>query len=138
MATIKKFEDITAWQQARILSKNIYAISNQKPFWGDFELKSQIRSASGSVMDNIAEGFERGGRNEFIQFLGIAKASAGEVRSQLYRALDQEYISKERFDELYKMADDIGKMINALMGYLNKTDIKGEKFKDRVSTKTLN
>jgi four helix bundle protein len=127
MATIKKFEDITAWQQARVLSKNIYAISSEKPFWSDFELKSQIRSASGSIMDNIAEGFERGGRNEFIQFLGIAKASAGEVRSQLYRAHDQEYISKERFDELYKQADDIGKMISALMGYLNKTDIKGEK-----------
>jgi four helix bundle protein len=138
MATIKKFEDITAWQQARILSKNIYILTNQKFFSNDFGLKNQIRSASGSLMDNIAEGFERGGRNEFIQFPGIAKASVGEVRSQLYRALDQEYISKERFDELYKLADDIGKMISALMAYLNKTDIKGEKFKDRVGTKTLN
>jgi four helix bundle protein len=136
MATIKKFEDITAWQQARILSKHIYSISNSKPFAIDFDLKSQIRSASGSIMDNIAEGFERGGRNEFIQFLAISKASAGEVRSQLYRALDQDYISKEKFEELYKMSDDIGKMLSAFMAYLNKTDIKGEKFKDRVNPKS--
>ncbi len=132
MATLKKFEDINAWQQARILSKNIYAITNIKPFTNDVDLKSQIRRASGSVMDNIAEGFDRGGRIEFIQFLGISKASAAEVRSQLYRAHDQNYITKEIFEELYKLSDDIGKMIGALMTYLNKSDIKGEKYKDRV------
>jgi len=133
MATIKKFEDINAWQQARVLSKNIYAITNSKNFSNDFDLRSQIRRASGSVMDNIAEGFERGGRIEFIQFLGISKASAAEVRSQLFRALDQNYITKETFEELYKMTDDIGKMIGALIAYLNKSDIKGEKYKDRVN-----
>lgn len=133
MATIKKFEDITAWQQARVLSKCIYNITNTKPFSSDFDLRSQIRRAGGSVMDNIAEGFERGGRIEFIQFLGISKASAAEVRSQLYRALDQDYITKETFDELYKLSDDIGKMIGALMAYLNKSEIKGEKYKDRVN-----
>ncbi|MGZ4057058.1 MAG: four helix bundle protein [Bacteroidia bacterium] len=115
MATIKKFEDITAWQQARVLSKNIYNITNAKPFFNDFDLRSQIRRVSGSVMDNIAEGFERGGRIEFIQFLGISKASAAEVRSQLYRAQDQNYISKETFEELYKLSDDVGKMIGGLM-----------------------
>ena len=135
MATIKKFEDITAWQQARILSKSIYELTNVKPFSNDFDLKSQIRRASGSVMDNIAEGFERGGRIEFIQFLGISKASAAEVRSQLYRAQDQDYISKETFEELYKLSDDVGKMIGGLMSYLNKSDIKGEKYKDRVIAK---
>ena len=135
MATIKKFEDITAWQQARVLSKSIYGITNLKPFSTDYDLKSQIRRSSGSTMDNIAEGFERGGRIEFIQFLGISKASSAEVRSRLYRAFDQEYISKEQFDELYKLSDDIGKMINGLISYLNKTDIKGEKYKDRVNTK---
>ncbi|HEX8517422.1 MAG TPA: four helix bundle protein [Bacteroidia bacterium] len=136
MATIKKFEDITAWQQARVLSKSIYAISSEKPFWSDFELKGQIRSASGSIMDNIAEGFERGGRNEFIQFLAIAKASAAEVRSQLYRALDQKYISEECFEELYKISDDIGKMISALIGYLIRPKLKVKNLKTELATNT--
>ena len=138
MATIKKFEDITAWQQSRILAKNIYSVTNVKPFSSDFDLKSQIRRASGSVMDNIAEGFERGGKIEFIQFLGISKASAAEIRSQLYRALDQEYISQNQFDELYKLSDDISKMINGLMSYLNRTDIRGEKYKNRTNTPSTN
>src|ERR1043166_5640180 len=138
MATIKKFEDITAWRQSRILAKNIYSVTNVKPFSSDFDLKSQIRRASGSVMDNIAEGFERGGKIEFIQFLGISKASAAEIRSQLYRALDQEYISQNQFDELYKLSDDISKMINGLMSYLNRTDIRGEKYKNRTNTPSTN
>jgi len=100
MATIKRFEDISAWQKARELSKEIYAITKIGRFSKDYELKGQILKASGSIMDNIAEGFERGGKGEFIQFLGIAKGSCGEVRSQLYRALDREYIDKEKFNEL--------------------------------------
>lgn len=133
MATIQKFEDITAWQKAKELAKRVYEITKNTSFAKDFDLKSQIRRASGSVMDNIAEGFERGGTNEFIQFLVIAKASAGEVRSQLYRALDQEYISQFQFDEIYALSNDIGKMISGLVAYLNKTTIKGEKFKGRNS-----
>ena len=101
MATIKRFEDIGAWQKARELSKEIYAITKIGEFSKDYELKGQIRKASGSIMDNISEGFERGGKGEFIQFLGIAKGSCGEVRLQLYRALDRKHIDKEKFNELY-------------------------------------
>jgi four helix bundle protein len=86
MATIKKFEDIEAWQKARVLCQEIYRISREGQFAKDFALRNQICASSGSIMDNIAEGFERGGRKEFIQFLGIAKGSSGEVKSQLYRA----------------------------------------------------
>jgi four helix bundle protein len=81
MATIQRSEEMVAWQKARELSRDIYRVSAQNEFARDYDLKSQIRRSSGSVMDNIAEGFERGGKNEFIQFLGIAKGSAGEVRS---------------------------------------------------------
>ena len=131
MAEIKKFEDIAAWQKARILSKAIYERSNLKPFNSDFDLKSQIRRSSGSVMDNIAEGFERGGRLEFIQFLSISKASSAEVRSQLYRALDQNNITKQDFNELYTLSEEISKMLSSFISYLNKTEVMGEKFKNR-------
>lgn len=118
-----------AWQLAKELNKEIYSIAKSGNFSRDFELKKQIIRSSGSIMDNIAEGFERGGKGEFIQFLGIAKGSAGEVRSQLHRAFDQAYIDKNKFDELYNKADRVGKMINGLISYLNKTEIKGQKYK---------
>jgi four helix bundle protein len=130
MASIEKFEDLEVWQKARELSKNIYLITSKELFAKDFELKNQIRRSGGSVMDNIAEGFERGGRGEFIQFLAIAKGSAGEVRSQLYRALDQQYINQETFNELYQLSNNIGKMISRLISYLNRSDFKGEKYKN--------
>ncbi|MEX1063718.1 MAG: four helix bundle protein [Candidatus Paceibacterota bacterium] len=129
MSTIKRFEDMEAWQLAKELNKEIYSIAKSGNFSRDFELKKQIIRSSGSIMDNIAEGFERGGKGEFIQFLGIAKGSAGEVRSQLHRAFDQAYIDKNKFDELYNKADRVGKMINGLISYLNKTEIKGQKYK---------
>ena len=129
MATIKRFEDIDAWQKARKLSKEIYDITNIGKFSKDYDFKNQIRRASGSVMDNIAEGFERGGKGEFIQFLGISKGSCGEVRSPLYRAQDQEYLDKEKFDKLYDSSNEIGKMIKGLITYLNNTSIKGQKYK---------
>ena len=129
MATIKRFEDLVAWEKARELSKVIYLVSKEKNFAMDFDLKRQMRRAGGSVMDNISEGFERGGKGEFIQFLGIAKGSVGEIRSQLYRALDQKYIDKDKFDQMYNQANDISKIINGLITYLRNSKIKGRKYK---------
>jgi four helix bundle protein len=128
MATITRFEDLNAWKKARELSSHIYAITRTKLFYDDPDLKRQIRRASGSVMDNIAEGFGRGGRVEFIQFLGIAKGSLTEVKSQLYRSSDNQYISQKEFEQMYQHADETGKMIDGLMTYLRKTDVKGRKY----------
>ena len=129
MATWKSFEEIEVWQTARLLSREIYQVTGSGSFSNEYELKSQIRRASGSVMDNIAEGFERGGKGEFIQFLAIAKGSAGEVKSQLHRAHDNTFLNKTQFEKLFLMADDIGKMISGLIEYLKKTSIKGQKYK---------
>ena len=100
MATITKFEDLEIWQEARKLTKEIYIISKETDLKTDFRFKEQIKASSGSVMDNIAEGFERDGNIEFRQFLSIAKGSAGESRSQIYRLYDYEYISVEKFEDL--------------------------------------
>lgn len=129
MATIERFEDLQCWQRARELSKNVYAITKVGDFVKDFEMKGQIRAASSSIMDNIAEGFDRGGRDEFKQFLTVAKGSTGEVKSQLYRALDQQYIVEEKFKEMYEEADIVSKQIDALRNYLLKTEIKGRRYK---------
>ena len=97
MATIKTFEDIGAWQKARILSKQIFELTLTEPFSKDYALRDQINRSMGSLMDNIAEGFERGGTKEFIQFLSIARGSAGELRSQLHRALDLNHLDRARY-----------------------------------------
>ena len=130
MATITRFEDIVAWQRARTLSHRIFELTREGDFARDFKLRDQINGASGSVMDNISEGFERDGKFEFRQFLSISKGSCGEVRSQLYRALDRRYISQETFNELYKEAENIGKMLASLMRYMNTTEHRGLKFKE--------
>lgn len=132
MATISKFEDIEAWQLARELAKNIYEVTIVGTFARDFELRNQISAASGSVMDNIAEGFGRGGRNEFLNFLGIASGSLNETKSQLYRALDRKYLSKEQFDYLYNLADQTGNKLGRFIQYLNTSEHKGPKFKNRI------
>ena len=129
MATIKRYEDIQGWQKARELTKFIYALTKRKDFARDFGLKDQIRRAAVSAMSNIAEGFERGGRAEFIQFLSIAKSSAGEVQSQLYVALDQGYITREQFDQGYKLCDETMRLIGGFIAYLKKSPIKGPKYK---------
>ena len=133
MATIKKFEDIEAWQKARVLNKEIYKIATETELSKDFRFRNQVNAACGSIMDNIAEGFERGGKLEFINFLTIAKGSCAEVRSQLYRIFDRRYIDEAKFNELYKLAEEIGNMIGGLINYLNASEIKGRKFKDRAS-----
>jgi len=129
MTTFQSFEEIEAWQKSRELNREIYAFSKEGPFSKDFGLRDQIRRASVSIMSNIAEGFERGGTGEFVQFLSIAKGSAGEVRSQLYVAVDQGYISKETFDRLFALATETSRMIGGLINYLRKTDVRGTKYK---------
>ena len=129
MTTIERFEDLQCWQKARELNIEVYEITKVGNFAKDFEMKGQIRAASGSIMDNIAEGFDRGGRDEFKQFLTIAKGSTGEVKSQLYRALDQRYINEEKFNKMYDKANVIAKQIDALRNYLLKTEIKGRRYK---------
>ena len=129
MATFKTFEQIDAWQKSRELTKEIYRVTRERGFARDFGLRDQIRRASVSIMSNIAEGFERSGTGEFAQFLSTAKGSAGEVRAQLYVALDQEYLPREAFDTLSANAAQISRMIGGLMKYLRQSGIKGTKFK---------
>src|SRR5690606_23496946 len=112
MATIKKFEELDIWQEARKLSKEIIEISKTTDLKTDFRFKEQIKSSSGSVMDNIAEGFERNGNMEFRQFLSIAKGSAGETRSQVYRLFDNEYINQEKLDFLVSEYEKLSGKIN--------------------------
>ncbi len=129
MAKIERFEDLDVWKEARELCRIVYSLTNKAPFSKDFDLVRQIRRSSGSVMDNIAEGFERDGKKEFIQFLSISKASCGEVRSQSYRAIDQSFISNDEFNKLNSKASDISKMLNGFINYLKKSEIKGIKYK---------
>jgi len=105
---IKKFEDLESWKKARKLTNTIYEATAVGRFTRDFGLKDQIRRASISILSNIAEGFERGGDKEFLQFLAVAKGSCGEVRAQLYIAVDQRYLRQDLFDELSKNAAEIG------------------------------
>ncbi len=129
MATIKRFEDLEVWQQARILSQQIISISKQTELKSDFKLRDQIKDSAGSVMDNIAEGFERNGKLEFRQFLSVAKGSAGETRSQLYRVFDNEYINQEKLDFLVSEYEKLSGKIQNFITYLNNNDFKGTKFK---------
>lgn len=127
MATIERFEDMEIWQQARVLSGKIYKATGQGGFARDFGLRDQIRRAVVSVMSNIAEGFERGSNTEFIQFLYIAKGSAGEVRSQLCLACDLGYIEKDAFAQLNEELHTISKRVSGFIHYLRSTPMKGEK-----------
>jgi four helix bundle protein len=126
--TIERFEDLEIWKEARQLSKRVFEITLLSPFYNDFKLCDQIKSSSGSVMDNIAEGFERDGNKEFIQFLSMAKGSCGETRSQAYRAFDYQYIAQDILDELINSTLQLSKKISSLMTYLKKSDLKGSKF----------
>jgi four helix bundle protein len=130
MATVEKFEDLEIWQKARKLNQEIIRICKYPNLSNDFEMVKHIKKTSGSIMDNIVEGFERGGKTEFRQFLSISKGSAGEIKSQFYRCLDSEYIEKPEFDQIYKMAEEICRMINGFINYLNNSDFKGTKFKN--------
>ena len=124
------FEDLRIWQNARELSKEIYRISRFTEFSKDYRFVGQITSAMGSVMDNIAEGFERDGNKEFFQFLSIAKGSCGEVRSQLYRAYDAGYIDEELFNTLLGKIRALSSSIFHFMNTLRASDITGKKHKE--------
>lgn len=124
----KSFEELPVWQKARELVKYIYSLTRKDAFSRDFSLVDQIRRASASVMSNIAEGFERGSNAEFIQFLYISKGSAGEVRTQLYIAFDQEYISRDEFRKGFDLCRDVSGQLSGLIDYLKGSKLKGEKF----------
>ena len=122
-----RFEDLDIWQQSRELCKEIYKVTYYEKFSKDLRLCDQIRASSGSIMDNIAEGFERNGNKEFVQFLYIAKGSCGEVRSQLYRATDNSYINKEEFNTLLNQTIQLSKNISRFIQYLKTSPISGHK-----------
>ena len=128
MATISNFEDLEIWQLARQQANEIYLLYIIDPFSRDWELKNQINAAAGSVMDNIAEGFERSGNKEFSNFLLISKGSNGEVRSQLYRACDRNYITTEKFEELKFKCITLSKKITAFIKYLKESERKGFRY----------
>ncbi|MCI0536645.1 MAG: four helix bundle protein [Verrucomicrobiales bacterium] len=129
MATIRRFEDIEAWQQGRKLKQRVYALSRRGEFEKDFALKDQIRRAAISITANIAEGFERGGNREFLQFLSTSKGSCGEVQDHLYTALDESYLTTEEFSELYAKAASVSQLLGGFMNYLQRTEIRGRKFR---------
>jgi four helix bundle protein len=129
MSTFQSFEDIEPWQKARELTRRVYEVSDVGAFARDFGLRDQMRRASVSVLSNIAEGFERSGTGEFIQFLLAAKGSAGEVRAQLYVALDRHYVDAQTFQDLNQLASPVSRMIGGLMAYLKQSGIRGTKYK---------
>jgi len=129
MATFNSFEEIDAWKKARQLCNMTFGLIMTTELGKDFGLRDQVNRSSGSVMDNIAEGSERGGNKEFIQFLFIAKSSNSEFKSQLFRILDRNYINEEEFKKIMTLSNEISKMIGGLIKYLKQSDLKGTKFK---------
>ncbi|MCI0356875.1 MAG: four helix bundle protein [Planctomycetaceae bacterium] len=127
MATVQRFEDLEAWKEARKLNRVVYAHTKATAFSKDFALRDQIRRASISVMSNIAEGFERGGDKEFVQFLSIAKGSCGEVRSQLFVALDERYVSRPEFEAAYKQCMAVSRLLAGLLAYLHRSPKQGRR-----------
>jgi len=129
MAKIERFEDLEIWTLARNVNKEIFNLITTSNLATDFALRDQMNCSSGSIMDNIAEGFERNGNREFIQFLSISKASCGELRSQLYRCLDREYIEKGQYEDILCQLITISKKISLFISYLISSDKKGMKYK---------
>ena len=131
MATIKTFQELEIWQLANETSGKIFKLTQSSLLSKDFALKDQMNRSSGSITDNIAEGFGRGGRMEFIQFLSIARASASELQSQIIRCLQRNYIDQNTYDELFECSDKIGNKIGAFIKYLNSSSKGGIKFQNR-------
>jgi four helix bundle protein len=118
VAKIERFEDLQSWQKARQLANLVYEMTGHAEFARDFRLRDQIRDAAGSVMHNVAEGFDSGSNPEFIRFMKIARRSASEVQSQLYLALDRKYISSEELKTTYDVATEAKRLINGMISYL--------------------
>ena len=129
MSTFKNFEEIVSWKEARMLNQKIGKFLSENRFEKNYRLIAQIEGSAGSIMDNIAEGFERGGNKEFIQFLYISKGSCGELRSQMYRALDRNYISDIEFGSITNDLKKLSALIQRLISYLENSTIKGIKYK---------
>lgn len=138
MASIKRFEDVEAWKKGRELTQRIYQITSQTKFTRDYTLRDQIRRAAISITSNIAEGFDRGGNREFVQFLAIARGSASELKSQLYTALDVGYVDQKEFAELYQLAHSVVLLIGGFIKYLQQSELGGQKFKTATQRKTPN
>jgi four helix bundle protein len=133
MATIKSFEELEIWKEARRLFKKVTSLTEREIVAKDYRFKSNIREAAGSVMDNIAEGFERDSRLEFVNALSYSKGSTGEVRSQLFREFDNKYWNESELNELNEEYKNLASHIANFIKYLNTSDQKGLKFKDRKS-----
>ena len=131
MPTVSKFEDLEIWQVARKIEQFTFEQTKVDLLSKDFKLKSQMNDSSSSIMSNIAEGFGRGSRLEFINFLSFSKGSASELQSQYYNCLDRKYINEVAFNEIYQMIETVIKKISAFMSYLNKSEMKGQKFQNR-------
>lgn len=129
MAAVKDFEELAIFQKARELSKKIYHVTDRESFKSDYRFVQQIRAAAGSIMDNIAEGFERTGNKEFLNFLYIAKGSCGEVRSQLIRANDVGYLTPEEYEDLYTECRKLSAAIMNFIKEIKASDITGAKYK---------
>ena len=128
MSAVRDFEELAIFQKARELSKKIYPVTNKEGFKSDFRFVQQIRAAAGSIMDNIAEGFERGGNKEFLNFLYIAKGSCGEVRSQLIRANDVGYLEPDEYKELYTECRRLSAGIMNFIKEIKASEMVGPKY----------
>ena len=120
MPKILRFEDLQSWQKARQLANIVYDLKEQPPFAKDFRLRDQIQGAAGSVMHNIAEGFDAGSNPEFIRFLRMARRSASETQSELYLALDRSYITLAQLNVAYALATEAKRLVNGMIGYLRR------------------
>jgi four helix bundle protein len=129
MVSVKRFEEMEVWEKSRLIVNMIYQMTNKPEFSKDWQLVNHLRKTAISIISNISEGFERDGNKEFINFLSIAKGSFGELRSQLYIALDLNYIDEIQFKEIANLAAEISKSLKGLMNYLQGSDLKGIKNK---------
>lgn len=125
---IERFEDLEIWQEARDLCRKVRDLTSKGEFSKDFRFRDQMRDSSGSIMDCISEGFERGGNKEFSQFVSIAKGSCGETRSQSYRAFDYHYITQDDLNDLLERTVRLSKKMSAFISYLKSTNLKGSKY----------